>query len=135
MSFFSASKMYTSELEARTDEQKWETTLKQEHRFNAETLDDPLFDITYGAREEGKSVDNSSLPPLPYALVITLIAENTPGVYNNIRQRYQTLQQVDVRQDIRLKDDSGRASVQQVRQRCKNTSYTTKNCIKKTKSP
>src|SRR3546814_20349415 len=70
MSFFSASKMYTSELEARTDEQKWETTLKQEHRFNAETLDDPLFDIPHGAREEGKSVDNSSLPPLPYARVI-----------------------------------------------------------------
>src|SRR3546814_12801607 len=80
MSFFSASKMYTSELEARTDEQKWETTLKQEHRFNAETLDDPLFDITYGAREDGKSVDNSSLPPLPYEMVITLIAEKPPGV-------------------------------------------------------
>src|SRR3546814_20526224 len=94
MSFFSASKMYTSELEARTDEQKWETTLKQEHRSNAETLDDPLFDITYGAREEGKSVDNSSLPPLPYAMVITLIEANTTDVYNNIRQRYQTLQKI-----------------------------------------
>src|SRR3546814_3650396 len=58
MSFFSASTMYTSELEARTDEQKWETTIKQENSFNAVTLDDQLFDIRYGAREEGKSVDN-----------------------------------------------------------------------------
>src|SRR3546814_13111858 len=101
MSFFSVSKMYTSELEARTDEQKWETTLKQELRFNAETLDDPLFDITYGAREEGKCVDNSSLPQLPYAMVIPLIAENTPGLYNNIRQRFQTLQPKEIRQAIR----------------------------------
>ncbi|MRT29971.1 S8 family peptidase [Herbaspirillum sp. CAH-3] len=108
MTFFSASKMYTSELQARTDEQKWETTLKQEHRFNAETLDDPLFDITYGARESGQSTDNSSLPPLPYAMVVTLIAEDTPGVYNNIRQRYQTLQPVDIRQEVQIRTGSGK---------------------------
>ncbi|WP_336579374.1 S8 family peptidase [Alcaligenes sp. CHO6] len=102
-SFFSAGKMYTSELEARTDDQKWETTLKHEHRFNATTLDDPMFDITYGAREEGMSVNNSSLPPLPYAMVVSVIVENTPGVYNNIRQRYQTLQPVEVRQEVSLK--------------------------------
>jgi len=106
--FFSASKMYTSELEARTDEQKWETTLKQYHRFRADTLDDPLFDITYGAREEGQSVVNSSLPPLPYAMVITLIAEDTPGLYNNIRQRYQTLQPVEIRQEVRIRTNDKR---------------------------
>jgi hypothetical protein len=108
MPFFSSSKMYTTELEARTDDQKWETTLKHEHRFNVDTLDDPLFDITYGAREDGQSVDNKSLPPLPYAMVVTISAEDTPGVYNNIRQRYQTLQPVEVRQDIRIKSGTGR---------------------------
>lgn len=108
MPFFSSSKMYTTELEARTDEQKWETTLKHEHRFNVDTLDDPLFDITYGAREDGQSVDNASLPPLPYAMVVTVAAEDTPGVYNNIRQRYQTLQPVEIRQEVRLQSGTGK---------------------------
>lgn len=103
MTFFSAAKMYTSEVEARADEQKWETTLKHEHEFRVDTLDDPLFDITYGAREKGQSVDNSALPPLPYAMVITLIVKDTPGIYNNIRQRYQTLLPVEVRQEVRIR--------------------------------
>lgn len=103
MTFFSSSKMYSTELEARMDDHKWETTLKHEHRFNAETLNDPLFDITYGAREDGQAVDNSTLAPLPYAMVVTVSVENTPGIYNNIRQRYQTLQPVEVRQEVRLK--------------------------------
>lgn len=107
--FFSSSKMYTTELEARVDEQKWETTLKHEQRFNVDTLDDPMFDITYGAREDGQSVDNQSLPPLPYAMVVTVSAEDTPSVYNNIRQRYQTLQPVEVRQEVRIKTSNGRS--------------------------
>lgn len=68
------------------NEQKWETTLKHEQTFNICTLDNPLFDITYGAWEEGQSVDNKDLPPLPYSMVITLSVENTPGIYNNIRR-------------------------------------------------
>lgn len=103
MTFFSAAKMYTSEVEARADEQKWETTLKHEHEFRVDTLDDPLFDITYGAREKGQSVDNNALPPLPYAMVITLIVKDTPGIYNNIRQRYQTLLPVEVRQEVKIR--------------------------------
>ncbi|WP_312488425.1 S8 family peptidase [Massilia timonae] len=103
MPFFSAGKMYTTELQARMHEQKWETTLKHEHRFNIGTLDDPLFDITYGAREEGQSVNNKDLPPLPYAMVVTVSVENTQGVYNNIRQRYQTLQPLRVRQEIGIR--------------------------------
>jgi hypothetical protein len=102
MSFFTASKMYTTELEARVGEHKWETTLRHEHDFNATTLNDPLFDITYGAREEGQAVDNSTLPPLPYAMIVTVSVENTPGIYNNIRQRYQTLLPVEIRQEVRI---------------------------------
>jgi hypothetical protein len=102
MPFFSASKMYTTELEARTGEHKWETTLRHEHDFNATTLNDPLFDITYGAREDGQAVDNSTLPPLPYAMIVTVSVENTPGIYNNIRQRYQTLLPVEIRQEVRI---------------------------------
>jgi hypothetical protein len=107
MSFFSAGKMYTTELQARMHEQKWETTLKHEHRFNIGTLDDPIFDITYGAREEGQSVNNKDLPPLPYAMVVTISVENTPGVYNNIRQRYQTLQPLRLRQEIGIRHQMG----------------------------
>lgn len=102
VAFFSAAKMYTTELEARTGEQKWETTLRHEQQFNAATLNDPLFDITYGAREDGQAVDNSALPRLPYAMIVTVSVENTPGIYNNIRQRYQTLQPLEIRQEVRL---------------------------------
>jgi hypothetical protein len=102
ITFFSASKMYTTELEARTGEHKWETTLRHEHDFNATTLNDPLFDITYGAREDGQAVDNSTLPPLPYAMIVTVSVEDTPGIYNNIRQRYQTLLPVEIRQEVRI---------------------------------
>lgn len=105
--FFSAGKLYTPEFKARLNEQKWETTLKHEQTFNIGTLDDPLFDITYGAREEGQSVDNENLPALPYAMVITLSVEDTPGIYNNIRQRYQTLQPVRLRSEIQLQQKLG----------------------------
>jgi hypothetical protein len=40
-------------------------------------------------------------------MVITVSAQNTLGVYNNIRQRYQTLQPVEVRQDIRIRTGGG----------------------------
>ena len=66
------------------------------------TLNDPLFDITYGAREDGQAVDNSTLPPLPYAMVVTVSVQDTPGIYNNIRQRYQTLQPLEIRQEVRI---------------------------------
>ena len=93
--------MYASALKARRREQKW--TLKHEHDFNVGTLDDPIFDITYGAREEGQNANNKDLPPLPYAMIVTLSIENTPGVYNNIRQRYQTLQPLRLRQEIGIR--------------------------------
>lgn len=35
-------------------------------------------------------------------MIVTVSVENTPGIYNNIRQRYQTLQPVEVRQTVRL---------------------------------
>jgi hypothetical protein len=100
--FFSAGKMYTSELNARQNEHKWETTLKHQHTYNIGTLADPIFDITYGARAEGKKIINDDLPALPYAMVISLKVENTPGVYNNILQRYQTLQPLRLRQEIQI---------------------------------
>lgn len=103
MSFFSSGKMYTRELEARRSEHKWETTLKHTQTFRAGTLDDPLFDIVYGAREEGMSVDNSELPPLPYAMVVTLRVKGASTLYNNVRQRFRTLQPLRLRQDIRLR--------------------------------
>ena len=44
-----------------------------------------------------------ALPPLPYAMIVTVSAEDTPGVYNNIRQRYQRLQPVEVRQEVQIR--------------------------------
>lgn len=78
-------------------DQKWETTLKHEHPSAWARSTIQSSTSTYGAREDGQSVDNKSLPPLPYAMIVTVAVEDTPGVNNNIRQRYQTLQPVEVR--------------------------------------
>jgi hypothetical protein len=40
-------------------------------------------------------------------MVGTVSALDTLGVYNNVQQRYQTLQPVEVRQDIRIRTGSG----------------------------
>jgi len=42
-------------------------------------------------------------------MVVTVAAEDTPGVYNNIRQRYQTLQPVEIRQEVRIQSGTGKS--------------------------
>lgn len=100
---FNKKHIYATEEELREDSHKWETTLRSEHTFNKDTLKDPCFDVTYHGREGGLPVEVGDLPDLPYVLIVSLQAVDTPELYNSIRQRYQTLQPIQIRQQIQLK--------------------------------
>lgn len=100
---FNSKNIYETEEELREDSHRWETTLRSEHNFNKDTLKDPCFDVIYYGRDCGMPVEISDLPNLSYVLVVSLKAKDTPDLYNNIRQRYQTLQPIQIKQQIRLR--------------------------------
>ena len=58
--------------------------------------------MIYYARDSGKSINNKLLEPLPYVLVVSIKAEHTPDLYNNIVQRYQTLLPIKIKQQVRI---------------------------------
>jgi hypothetical protein len=105
MSFFSLNNSYQTEQEQRKEAHKWEVTLHKEQTFLKGTLDSPCFDIVYQAREQGRPADNRELEPLPYVLIVSLKAENTPDLYNSVRQKYQTLEPIKVEQRVIISSD------------------------------
>jgi Subtilase family len=84
-SFFQAHE-YQIEQELRRASQKWETILHHSRNIRGSSLQNPVFDIHYNAREGG---GKASIPPkIPYALVVSVIAPKTPDLYNKIVRRY-----------------------------------------------
>jgi hypothetical protein len=79
---------YSTEQELRQDAHKWETALHAEHSFRGASLQDPVFDIHYGARLGG--APDRQAAQIPYALVVTITSRRTPDLYNRIMQRYTT---------------------------------------------
>ena len=94
---------FDSEDDLRRDAQKWEACLSRERRFNRGTLSDPVFDIEYLTRDEGRSVPTKDQDPLPYVLIVTVSVANTPGVYNSVLQRYKSLQPVRLATQVQIK--------------------------------
>lgn len=80
-----------SEQELRRDAFKWDTTRNASHSFRGSSLDRPVFDIHYQAREPGLAASPSSAPKLPYALVVTVTASKHPDLYDRIVKAYPTL--------------------------------------------
>jgi hypothetical protein len=94
--FFSV-RSYGGEDEMRRDAHKWETVLHKSRSWRAEELLDTCFDIQHGARAKGRSVNTKDVPPLPYVLVVTITSDAKQPVYNNVLQRYRTLQPIRLR--------------------------------------
>ncbi len=94
--FFSASSQ-RSEDELRRDAHKWETILHRYRSFPAEQLLDACFDIQHGARAQGRAVKTKDVPPLPYVLIVTITSDTAEPVYNNVLQRYRSLQPIRLR--------------------------------------
>jgi len=85
--FFSSEKSYVSESEMRSGI-KWETTMSAYHGFKPSSLDDPVFDIHYNARIEGRPTVTAK--SIPYALVVMVRSNQMPDLYDRILQRYRT---------------------------------------------
>ena len=101
--FFSNGSLYESEDDLRSDAHKWETVLKRTREFPALDLADPIFDIEYQTRERGLSMPKKNQRPLPYVLVVTVSIDRDVPLYNEVLQKYPTLNPVKLRQSVRLK--------------------------------
>lgn len=86
----------------RFDSFKWDTTRHARHRFRASSLDRPVFDIHYQAREPGSRLSPSGANKLPYALVVTVTASRHPNLYDRVLERYPTLAAIRPRTQLPL---------------------------------
>lgn len=84
-SFFGQSE-YTPESELRQDAHKWETVLNSRKQMRASSLDHPVFDIHYNAREAGHAYQIA--PNIRYAMVITVRMKNLPELYEEVLAGY-----------------------------------------------
>jgi len=87
-SFFGKGHKGLTEEELRRDAWKWENCLHASNRFQGKSLNNPVFDIHYIARLEGR--DFVPDQPLKYALVVTVQSKNTPDLYNQVVRKYAT---------------------------------------------
>ena len=99
--FFSNKELFTSEEELREDAHKWETCISREKRFKRTTLNNPVFDVRYQAREQG-GAPSQSTGPIHYSLILTIKTQGDNSIYNSILQKHQTLKAVRVNNRLRV---------------------------------
>jgi Subtilase family len=87
-SFFDMKK-YATEEERRSDWGKWETTLHATVSKQGASLNGPVFDIHYNARDAGAGTSHAD--KIKYALVITVEAVKHLDLYNEILQTYASV--------------------------------------------
>ena len=87
-SFFGKVQKGLTEDELRRDNWKWENCLHAEHNFRGSSLINPVFDIHYIARLEGRDFEPDT--PLNYALIITVQSKKTADLYNQVVRKYAT---------------------------------------------
>lgn len=94
-------KKYATEDELRREGLKWSTVMTDEKMFNAErTIEEPFLELHYVARDGVERDDDAQ--PIPYAMVITIIAPKTPDIYERVLQRYATKIRPIVEQEIQI---------------------------------
>ena len=87
-SFFGSSPSGAGEDELRRDAMKWENCLYATKRMRGSSLLNPVFDIHYNSRIEGRNF--SSAPKLPYALVVSVQARGISDLYDQVVRKYAT---------------------------------------------
>ena len=85
-SFFGSSPTGATEDELRRDAWKWENCLHATKRMQGRSLRNPVFDIHYNSRLEGR--DFAPDRKLPYALVISIQARGDANLYDQIVRKY-----------------------------------------------
>lgn len=83
---FFTMKKYATEEERRSDMGKWETVMHGKKSMRGSSLDNPVFDIHYNAREAGGPT--TSAEKIRYALIITVEAPKHADLYNEILRSY-----------------------------------------------
>lgn len=86
--FFGSSPRGSTEDELRRDAMKWENCLHATRRMRGNSLQEPVFDIHYNARLEGRNHVHGQ--KLPYALVVSVQAHGVADLYDQIVRRYAT---------------------------------------------
>lgn len=81
-------KKYATEEERRSDMGKWETVLHGTKRMRGSSLNHPVFDIHYNAREAGGRATGAE--KIRYALIVTVEAPKHVDLYNEILRAYAT---------------------------------------------
>lgn len=79
-------KNYAHENERRSDDGKWETVLHATENMRGSSLDTPIFDIHYQARDKGGNPANAQ--KIRYALILSLEAKNHPDLHSKILENY-----------------------------------------------
>ena len=79
-------KKYATEEERRSDLGKWETVLHGSKRMRGSSLDNPVFDIHYNAREAGGRAVGAE--KIRYALIISVEAPKHADLYSDILRAY-----------------------------------------------
>lgn len=89
-SFFSKSKIFTTESELRDDFHKWETVIHKSGNKRASSLSNPVFELHYHARE--CCADIKRKLKIPYSMVIT-IKGNDNELYEKVHRHYMHILQ------------------------------------------
>lgn len=84
-------KKYSNEQERRSDMGKWETVLHATKGMRGSSLNKPVFDIHYNARQGGAAVQGNKAEKIKYALILTITAKNHPDLYNEILRSYNQI--------------------------------------------
>lgn len=87
-SFFGSAPSDATEDELRRDAWKWENCLHSSTRMRGSSLKNPVFDIHYNSRLEGKNFSPSH--KLPYALIVSVKARGIIDLYDQIVRKYAT---------------------------------------------
>jgi hypothetical protein len=87
--FGSQQKDYQTEEELRRDAWKWENCMHAEKTMRGTSLNDPVFDIHFNARQEGHNDTQSQ--EINYVLVITVEALREQDLYDQVVRRYATV--------------------------------------------
>lgn len=100
-SFFGSSVMFQTEQELRDDANRWESVVKNQKRFNATTLDRPVFDIEHLTRAHGQTAIRSDT--VQYALIVTIREKSGTDLYDRILTTFAgRLRPLQPRIDLRV---------------------------------
>lgn len=86
--FFGKAQTGLSEEELRRDALKWENCLHAQVGFQGSSLRNPVFDIHYNSRLEGRNFNPSN--ELNYSLVVTVQSKSVADLYDKVVRRYST---------------------------------------------